>query len=133
MIFSVYLQVGELARSLSFYRDGLGLEVAWNDDKVAVLRGPDEPTSTLVLREVGASPRPGLGQAGVSRLGWQLASPADLDIAEERLAKHGVQYQREGSADRVVTDDPDGLRVVLFVPDDPSLTGKPPGWIYWYR
>ena len=28
MILSVYLQVGDLGRSLSFYRDGLGLEVA---------------------------------------------------------------------------------------------------------
>ena len=37
MIFSVYLQVGDLGRSLSFYRDGLGLEVAWNDDMIAVL------------------------------------------------------------------------------------------------
>ena len=37
MIFSVYLQVGDLSRSLSFYRDGLGLEVAWNDDMLAVL------------------------------------------------------------------------------------------------
>jgi catechol 2,3-dioxygenase-like lactoylglutathione lyase family enzyme len=132
MIFSVYLQVGELARSLSFYRDGLGLEVAWNDNMVAVLQSPDEPASTLVLREVGAGPRAGLGQAGVARIGWQLTSPADLEIAEERLSRHGVQYKREANVDRIVMDDPDGLRVVLFV-TPPSMTGKPPGWIYWYR
>ena len=67
MIFSVYLQVGDLGRSLSFYRDGRGLEVAWNDDMLAVLHGPD------------------------------------------------------------------GLSVVLFLPGEPSLAGKPPPYIYWYH
>jgi catechol 2,3-dioxygenase-like lactoylglutathione lyase family enzyme len=43
MTFSVYLQVANLGRSLAFYRDGLGLEVTWNDDELAVLRGPVNP------------------------------------------------------------------------------------------
>ena len=42
-LFGVYLQVGDLDRSLSFYRDVLALKVAWNDGALAVLhshRGP---------------------------------------------------------------------------------------------
>jgi len=131
----VYLQVGDLGRSLSFYRDGLGLEVACNDGMLAVLDGPDESAATLVIREVGAGAKQGLGQVGVTRIGWQVTSSADLDRAEERLAGHGAQYQRDDEPDggRIVTHDPDGLSIVLFLPGEPSLTGKPPPFIYWYR
>jgi len=78
MIFSVYLQVGDLERSLSFYRDALGLEVAWNDEMLAVLRGTGESPATLVLREVSGGTGLGLSQAGVARIGWQVASPAQM-------------------------------------------------------
>jgi predicted enzyme related to lactoylglutathione lyase len=135
MIFSMYLQVGNLDRSLSFYRDGLGLEVAWNDDTVAVLRGSGESAANLVLRGVGGGIKQGLGQAGVTRIGWQLTTAAELDGAEERLKLHGGQYQRTDVPDggRIVTHDPDGLEVVLFLPTEPSLTEKPPPFIYWYH
>lgn len=133
MIFSVYLQVTDLERSLSFYRDVLGLEVGWNDNAVAVLHGSDESEATLILREISESTRPGLGQTGVARIGWQLTSSADLDSAEERLARQGTPYKRETDGERIVTHDPDGLSVILFLPSDPSLTGKPPGYVYWYR
>jgi catechol 2,3-dioxygenase-like lactoylglutathione lyase family enzyme len=135
MIFSMYLQVGDLDRSLSFYRDGLGLEVAWNDNMLAVLRGTGESPLPWVLREVGGGAKQGLGQTGVTRIGWQVTSPADLDTAEERLTRHGAQYQRHDEADggRIVTHDPHGLSAILFLPGEPSLAGKPPPFIYWYR
>ena len=135
MIFSMYLQVDDLDRSLSFYRDGLGLEVAWNDDMLAVLRGAGETEANLVLREIPGHARQGLGQAGVTRIGWQVTTPADLDRAEERLTRHGAQYQRVDGADggRIVTHDPDGLSVILFLPGEASLAGKPPPFMYWYH
>jgi len=135
MIFSVYLQVGDLGRSLSFYRDGLGLEVIWNDDAFAVLRGPGESAATLAIREVSGGTKPGLGQTGVARIGWQVTNSADLDSAEERLAGHGVQYRRADAMEggRIETHDPDGLSVVLFLPSEPSLARKPPPFIYWYH
>ena len=135
MIFSMYLQVGSLDRSLSFYRDGLGLEVAWSDDMVAVLRGSGEGAANLVLREVGGGTKQSLGQAGVTRIGWQLTTPAELDSAEQRLKLHGAQYRRTdvSEAGRIVTHDPDGLEVVLFLPRESSLTEQPPPFIYWYH
>jgi catechol 2,3-dioxygenase-like lactoylglutathione lyase family enzyme len=42
-LFGVYLQVGDLDRSLSFYRDVLGLEVVWNHGALAVLHGHGRP------------------------------------------------------------------------------------------
>ena len=135
MIFSMYLQVDDLDRSLSFYRDGLGLEVAWHDDMLAVLHGAGDTAVNLVLRKVPGDGRQRLGQAGVTRIGWQVTSPADLDRAEERLARHGAQYERVDVADggRIVTHDPDGLSVILFLAVEPSLAGKPPPFMYWYR
>ena len=54
-IFAAYVQVGDLKRSLSFYRDGLGLEVDWQDDVLAVLRSPGDTAHALVIREVGGA------------------------------------------------------------------------------
>ena len=135
MIFSMYLQVGSLDRSLSFYRDGLGLEVAWNDDMVAVLRGSGETTANLVLREVRGETKPGLGQGGVTRIGWQMTTRAEFDSAEERLKRYGGKYERTnvGDGSRIVTHDPDGLSIILFLPGEPSLAGRPPPFMYWYH
>jgi catechol-2,3-dioxygenase len=134
-IFTAYLQVGNLERSLSFYRDGLGLEADWNDGTLAVLRSPGTVAHTLVLREVGDGAERRLGAVGVTRLAWQMTHPADLDDAEERLSQHAVRYQRfrEADADRIVMRDPDGLSVILFHADEPTSTGKPPASLYWYH
>jgi hypothetical protein len=65
----------------------------------------------------------------------ELTSSADLDSAEERLTRHGTQYERVDEADggRIVTHDPDGLSVILYLASEPSLAGKPPPFMYWYR
>jgi catechol 2,3-dioxygenase-like lactoylglutathione lyase family enzyme len=135
MTFSVYLQVANLGRSLTFYRDGLGLEVTWNDDVLAVLRGPGQPAGLLVIRQVGTDASRGLGHAGVTRIGWQVTSLADLDSAEERLAQNGAQYQRPNDTNgkRITTRDPDGLEFVVFLPPEPSPAEKPPPFVYWYH
>ena len=134
-IFTAYLQVSDLERSLSFYRDGLGLEAEWNDGTLAVLRSPGTATHTLVLREVGDGAERRLGEVGVTRLAWQMTDPADLDDAEERLSQHAVRHQRlrEGDADRIVMRDPDGLSVILFHAGEPTPTGKTPSSLYWYH
>ena len=52
-IFGVYIQVSDLDRSLSFYRDVLALELDWSDGAIAVLHSSLEPADALVLRHVG--------------------------------------------------------------------------------
>ena len=134
-IFTAYLQVSDLERSLSFYRDGLGLEVEWNDGTLAVLRSPGAAAHTLVMREVGGGTERRLGEVGVTRIAWEMTRPADLDDAEERLSQHAVRHQRirEADADRIVLRDPDGLTVILFRATGPTPTGKPPASLYWYH
>jgi len=133
-IFTVYLQVSDLERSLSFYRDGLGLEVEWNDGTLAVFRGPGSAAHTLAMRQVGDGAGRGLGEVGVTRIAWQMTDPAELDDAEERLSRYAVRYQRlrEADGDRIVMRDPDGLSVILFHAE-PSPAGKPPASLYWYH
>ena len=134
-IFTAYLQVSDLERSLSFYQDGLGLEADWNDGTLAVLSSPGGAAHTLVLREVGDGAERRLGEVGVTRIAWQMTRPADLDDAGERLSQHAVRYQRfrEADADRIVMRDPDGLTVILFHAGEPTPTGKPPASLYWYH
>jgi len=134
-IFTAYLQVSDLERSLSFYRDGLGLEADWNDGTLAVLHSPGTAAHTLVLREVGDGAARSLGEVGVTRLAWEMTHSAELDDAEERLSQHAVRYQRlrEADADRIVMRDPDGLSVILFHASQPTPTGKPPASLYWYH
>jgi hypothetical protein len=102
---------------------------------LALLRGTGENPGTLVLRDVGGDAKQRMGQAGVTRIGWQVTSSADLDTAEERLTGYGTQYQRVDESDggRIVTHDPDGLSIILFLAAEQSLAGKPPPFIYWYH
>jgi catechol-2,3-dioxygenase len=134
-LFGVYLQVGDLDRSLSFYRDTLALEVVWNDGALAVLHGHRAPADSLVIREIGKAARHDLGAAGVTRVLWRAGNPADLDIAEELLTRQQVPYQRHRDAevDGITMRDPDGLEIVLLWSGQKVPATGPPAWLYWYR
>jgi catechol 2,3-dioxygenase len=133
-IFSAYLQVRDLDRSLSFYQDILGLDVDHNDGILAILRSRGDSGHTLVLRQIGDHPRHGPGKVGVTRLAFRVTGSADLDRAEELLTRHQMPYHRGqiAGADYLTTRDPDGLRIVLLQTDQASmLDAAPPAPIYW--
>ena len=134
-LFGVYLQVGDLHRSLSFYRDVLALEVVWNDGALAVLHGHRAPADSLVIREIGKDARHTMGEAGVTRVLWRAGGPAELDSAEELLTRQQVPYQRHRDAevDGITVHDPDGLEVVLLWVGEKAPATGPPSWLYWYR
>ena len=71
------LRCPDLARSVAFYRDMVGLEVASDDGRIARLRCSDKPFD-LVL-EKGALP-------GFAETGFELESGAELDKAFAMLA-----------------------------------------------
>jgi len=129
-LFGVLVQVNDLERSLSFYRDVLGLRVEQNDGMVALLGGADAGVRTLALREIGPGATHYLGGTGVTRIAWQVRSSAELDLAERQLRRHGVRYDRPGgeTVDSIVTADPDGVSVVLLSAD--VLSGPPPARLY---
>lgn len=132
-LFGVHLQVRDLDSSLSFYQNALGLEVIWNDDKLAVLQGLGDAGDTVVLRKVGEGVRLQAGTAGVTRLFWRVDDPAALDTIEERLTRHSVPYKRhrEGEIRGIATHDPEGIDIVVLPPDQPPIAGTPPSVAYW--
>ncbi len=133
-VFGVYLQVGDLHRSLSFYCDVLALDVVWNDGALAVLHGRRAPADSLVIREIGQAARHTMGEAGVSRVLWRVGDPAELDSAEELLTRQLVRYQRHRDAevDGITMRDPDGLEIVLLWIGEKVPAAGPPAWLYWY-
>ena len=134
-LFGVYLQVGELDRSLSFYRDVLALQVVWNDGALAVLHGHRAPADSLVLREIGKPASHHTGEAGVTRVLWRVGDPAELDGAEELLTRQQVPFQRHRDAevDGITMRDPDGLEIVLLWTGGKALATGPPAWLRWYH
>ena len=133
-LFGVYIQVGDLHRSLSFYCDMLALKVVWNDGALAVLHSHQAPADSLVIREIGKAARHSMGEAGVTRVLWRVGDPAGLDGAEELLTRQQVPYQRHRDAevDGITMHDPDGLEIVLlWIGEKVPATG-PPTWLYWY-
>ncbi len=96
------LTVTDLARSLHFYRDLLGLELVEQHDGVAFLRCSREHHN-LVLHQ-GTAP-------GLRRVGWELESQADaekafahfesLGLAPRRVDKAEAQSLRQGPGFRV--------------------------------
>ena len=134
-LFGVYLQVGDLHRSLSFYCDVLALEVVWNDGALAVLHTHRAPADSLVIREIGNAARHNMGEAGVTRVLWRVGDPAELDSAEELLTRQQVPYQRhrDVEVDGITMHDPDGLEIVLlWIGEKVPATG-PPAWLHWYH
>ena len=133
-LFGIYVQAGDLDRSLSFYRDVLALEVVWNDGALAILHGHRPPADSLVIREIGQAARHSRGEAGVTRVLWRVGTPADLDRAEERLTGQQVPYQRHRDAemDGITLHDPDGLEIVLLWMGEKGPATGPPAWLYWY-
>jgi catechol 2,3-dioxygenase-like lactoylglutathione lyase family enzyme len=133
-IFGVYIQVSDLDRSLSFYRDVLALELDWSDGAIAVMHSRLEPADALVLRHVGEGARRGLGEPGVTRVLWRAENSADVDRAEEYLNSLEVPYQRhtEEHVDGIALRDPDGVEFVLLC-SDLEASAEPPSWLYWYR
>ncbi len=115
--------VRNLDKSLSFYRELLGLEIADQSSTAALLVSADG--WQLVLRAFGENAPHSLGTIGVQYLLWTTASKADLDACEAVLRRLSA-YRETRSAGQDVSlvegRDPDDLVVMLVYAAD----GKPP-------
>jgi len=106
----VHLNVGELARSLRFYRDVLGLEADGD-----TLRAPDG-TPLLVLHETPV-PAQVHGRAGLFHVALLYPDRPSLGAALERLVDHA--WPLAGASDHQVSEalylqDPDGIGLELY-------------------
>ncbi|MFG2221999.1 VOC family protein [Streptomyces sp. NPDC048644] len=107
------LYVRDVARSVAFYGETLGLTTAEDvPGRAAFLAAPGSLNDhDLGLFAVGAeAPGPEAGRVGLYHLAWEVGTLGELVAAEERLAARGALV---GSSDHLVSKslyakDPDG-------------------------
>lgn len=119
----VVLYVRELARSLAFYRDMVGLDVVGEifAGQAAMLSG-GATHHELLLIQVGDAPGPLAGRRlGLYHIGWKIGDDLNaLRALHTRLQTAG--YTIDGTADHTVSQsiylrDPDGNELELYVDD----------------
>ena len=96
------LSVTDLARSVHFYRDLLGLDLVEQTDDTAYLRCSRDHHNLVLHRS--AAP-------GLKRVGWELESPADIERAFEHFDSRGLAPQRVAKAQAQALRQGPGFRV----------------------
>lgn len=113
----VHLEIADLARSIDYYTDILGLRVLDRGARHAVLAAHDSVRPLVVLDErAGAAPAPRRGRLGLYHFAILLPDRASLGRFVRHLAQAGV---RAGSADHLVSEafylqDPDNLGIEVY-------------------
>lgn len=123
---SVLISVQDLERSISFYRNLLGLREVAREDEVAVLE-TEHRTFAMMLRQVRGQPhRYGQQALGTRALSFDVGSQKDLDEVAKRLKTAGAFASRRPLHDSeplevVAGRDPDGfpLLFVTYEADQP--------------
>jgi catechol 2,3-dioxygenase len=114
---SVRLQVADLARSVGYYQDVLGLRVLGQGAGQTILGAQHDDRSLIELFErPGATAVPNRGRLGLFHFAILLPDRASLGRFVAHLANLGI---RVGSADHIVSEavylhDPDGLGIEVY-------------------
>ena len=113
---SVVIFVHDLDRSVDFYEEILGLEVADSSTTAALLN--NAAGTQLVLRAMGPGVSRALGAVGVQYVVWAAADQEDLERCERALRGRDAHRETRGSDGVTVVEgrDPDDLRVVVTYP-----------------
>jgi catechol 2,3-dioxygenase-like lactoylglutathione lyase family enzyme len=106
------LHVRDVDRSLSFYRDVLGMQLEWRPD-------PENAyltfgTDNLALHQFSSDQVPGDVQI-LDHIGFAVSSPEDVDLWATRLADQGVELAKPPKTHR------DGARSFYFYDPDRIL------------
>lgn len=116
---SVLISVRNLARSVAFYSDVLGIREVVREGEVAVLEG-DRGDFAVMLREVtGQGVRHGQQEFGLRAVCFDVGSRAELDSVAERLEAAAALVSRSPLQeaehfDVVSGRDPDGLPLAFI-------------------
>ena len=122
----VRLQIADLARSLAFYEETLGMRALRRDGSIAVLGPQRDDTPLVELHErPGARPAPRRGRLGLYHFAILLPDGAALGRFVRHLGEIG---ERVGAADHLVSEslylqDPDNLGIEVYA-DRPRSTWR---------
>jgi catechol-2,3-dioxygenase len=113
---SAVMFVQQLDRSVSFYRDVLGLRVVDSSPTAALLISP--AGAQLILRAMGSSVGHPLGSVGLQYVIWTADGRADLDRCERVLKDRSAHLSTRSSGEVTLVEgrDPDGMVLMIAYP-----------------
>lgn len=111
---TVHLTVADLARSLAYYQDGIGLGLNWQENGRAALGAGGR--DLLVLNEQPGA-RPSRGHTGLYHFALLVPSRRELARTLQHLVEAGVRIS--GASDHAVSEalyltDPDGHGIEIY-------------------
>ncbi len=114
---AVHLQIADLARSIAYYRDVIGLRVLASTSSLALLAPHDDDRVVIELHELpGAAPVAARGRLGLFHVAILLPDRPSLGRFLAHLASID---ERVGMSDHIVSEaiyltDPDGLGIEVY-------------------
>jgi catechol 2,3-dioxygenase len=112
----VVINVGDLNRSIDFYREVLGFRVLSQQEQLAAMGAPgsDHP-QVIVLREFGSSPLGGARHVGLRAFMLEVDSPDQLERIASDLNSRKLLVNRRDHTEwiGVLGRDPDRVAVVV--------------------
>ncbi len=128
---SAVMFVQHLDRSVSFYRELLGLAVADQSPTAALLTSPSG--AQLILRAMGGGAAHPLGGVGLQYVTWTADGEAELGRCERVLRERSAYRDTHhgGGVVAVEGHDPDGVVVMITYPGpDQASAHRLPSRIY---
>jgi hypothetical protein len=123
---STLVAVGDLERSVAFYREIGPFEEVAREDAAAILGGASPTSVVLMLREMRGihHTRHGQQSLGLRSMTFNVGSPGELDRIESVLRGQGLFTARQqiaGASELVRGRDPDNLPLVFvcYADDEP--------------
>ena len=122
------LYVTDLARSVDFYHEALGLEETWRDGPIALMRAVGSTNHhDLALLAVGEDAhRPPSGSVGLYHLAWEVWTIDELAAAAAALSamRALTGASDHGAIKSVYGRDPDGIEFEIDLGRAPALLGR---------
>jgi catechol-2,3-dioxygenase len=112
----VVMNVGDLNRSIDFYREVLGFTLLSQEEQLAAVSAPGNgERQVIVLRALGSSPMGGARHIGLRAFILEVESADQLNRIASNFDSRRVLVSRRDHSEwsAVVGHDPDGVAVVV--------------------